>query len=779
MGDNSNAGGGNTFNLQMRKQLVFFLVLVIAALAGLIARIAYININKGQEYEKKVLAQLSGYDSVVLPYKRGSILDCKGTTLATCEKVYNVKLSTKDITYFVNQKENPAFYQVTADALATCFGVNANELVTFMNNNPQNTYKLIARRVSYEDVQKFNDLCEAASENKEALKIYGVAFDEEYIRSYPNGSMASDVIGFTNDGNAGSYGLEQYYNDVLNGTDGRKFGYLNEDLNMEKTTIPAVDGNTLVTTIDANIQAIVEEKTIELNESLRDNFREGQGSRATGVIVMECDTGNILAMYDYPGFDLNADRVASSYYTEEELARIKEQLYKEALEKKEKEAAAAGLTAGVNTTENTTPEGQNPEGTGEDGETEGDTPGFTMVEQLVTDEDVNDYARAYRWANYCIQQTYEPGSVAKPFTVAAGIDSGKMTGDEVYFCGGYLEVGGFRIKCHNRNGDGQMTVSNAVAQSCNVALMKMGQQMGIDTYLDYFQRYNFGYKTNIDLAGEAKTNTLVFTKNTMGPTELATSTFGQGYQVTMIEMISAFNSLINGGYYYQPHIVSQILDSNGAVVKNIEPSILKQTISNSTSEKIRSYCNAVVTSGTGKKARPAGYTVGGKTGTAETLPRTKSEYVTSFMGYAPADDPKIIVYVVIDRPNLPDQQGGTALACTLTKDIFTEVLPYRNIFMTEELTEAEKNDLIAKGLYNEAIYRPEEHTGEPVDDGIDIIDDKPEMKIDPATGYGIDPLTGEFLDPETGYPIDPSSSDLADLERTPETTTIAEGGTTN
>ena len=830
----NNSSNNNLFSLQMKKQLTVFVILTFIALAGLIARIVYINHTHGAEYEKKVLSQLSGYDSVVLPYKRGTILDSKGTVLATCDKVYNVKLSTKDITYYVNQKSNEGFYQATADALATCFGANAGELVAFMHDNPENTYKLIAKRVSYEDVQRFNEMVQASKESETANTIYGVAFDEEYIRYYPNGSMAADVIGFTNAGNVGSYGLEQYYNDTLNGTDGRQFGYLNSNLNMEKTTIPAVDGHTLVTTLDANIQSIVEEKVIELNESLRDNAREGLGSNNTGVIIMECDTGNILAMASYPGFDLNAERKASSYYSPEELAAIKEKLYKQKVEKLEAEGLSGVLTNGVDGTAQNTGDAnnqnpadatlqnglQNPTNTttdpaagnngtdtnagqgtdtqttttggataaeilqngggnvsvnnpadGEgtqpaDGNGTADTeglinPGLSATKELVTDEEVNDYARALRWSNFCIQSTYEPGSVAKPFTVATGIDSGKMTGEEVYFCGGSLEVGGFKIKCHNRYGDGQMDVRNAIAQSCNVALMRMGQQIGTTTYLDYFRRFNFGYKTNIDLAGEAKTNTLVFTESTMGPTELATSTFGQGFSVTMIEMVSAFNSLVNGGYYYQPHLVSQILDGNGAVVKNIEPAVLKQTISNSTSEKVVSYCNAVVTSGTGKKARPAGYTVGGKTGTAETFPRGRGEYVTSFMGYAPADDPKIIIYVVLDRPNLPDQNGGTALACTLTKDILTEVLPYLNIFMTEELTEDEKADLKAKGLYNEAIYRPVDKPEEAEEEGIEVVTE--EKEVDKETGYGTDPASGESVDPTTGYPIDPTSSDLSDL----------------
>lgn len=842
MNDRNSSG---LFNLQMRKHLLVFVFIVLAALAALVGRIVYINKKSGAEYEKKVLSQLSGYDSVVLPYKRGSILDSKGTTLATCEKVYNVKLSTKDISYYIERDKNEGLYQATADALATCFGVNASDLVAFMRSNPDNTYKLVAKRVAYEEVEQFNEMVKAAKENKEANNIYGVAFDEEYIRSYPNGSMAADVIGFTNDGNEGSYGLEQYYNDTLNGTDGRMFGYLNENSNMEKTTIPAVDGQTLVTTIDANIQRIVEEKMIALNESLRDNAREGLGSNNTGVIVMECDTGNILAMASYPTFDLNDERKASSYYTPEELARIKEKLTAEKLAKMENggtvitdltEAANQNQTektsmiqyanGQASTIQNPKPgtiqaaQGLNPDGTlatgtdvnqgdgvngsnqpdgntntentgNADGTAEGGyvnqiqtdefgNPMTQAVQELVTDADVDDYARALRWSNFCIQSTYEPGSVAKPFTVACGLDSGKMTGNEVYFCGGNLEVGGFKIKCHNRFGDGQMSVENAIAQSCNVALMRMGMQIGTNTFLDYFRRFNFGYKTNIDLAGEAKTNTLVFNENTMGPTELATSTFGQGFSVTMIEMVAAFNSIINGGYYYQPHMVSQILDGNGAVVRNIEPCVLKQTVSNSTSEKIVSYCNAVVTNGTGKKARPAGYAIGGKTGTAETFPRDKHDYVTSFMGYAPAEDPKIIVYVVLDRPNLPDQQGGTALACTMTKDILTEVLPYMNIFMTEELTDAEKEDLISKGLYNEAIYRPvhrEDAGGD--SDGISVVLDDKDIQIDKETGYAIDPETGEFLDPETGYPISPSS-DLPDFSVRPEATdgSVPTDGTT-
>ena len=306
-----------------------------------------------------------------------------------------------------------------------------------------------------------------------------------------------------------------------------------------------------------------------------------------------------------------------------------------------------------------------------------------------------------------------------------------------------------------------------------MALMLMGNQIGKDIFLEYQDRFNFGLRTNIDLYGESRTRSLVFNSSNMGPTELATSSFGQGYNVTMIQMISAFCSLVNGGYYYEPHMVSQILSADGSVIENIEPRILKQTISASTSEQIIEYCNEVVISGTGKKARPAGYSIGGKTGTAETVingVRSDTDYVVSFMGYAPADDPQIAIYVVIDRPNMPDQTGGTAEACLITKEILTEVLPYLNIFMTEELTEEEIADLEARGLYNANLVKPEEDSeeategeegaegGEGTAEGETSEEpQRPEVQIDPETGYAIDPYTGEFLDPETGRPINPGS----------------------
>ena len=198
------------------------------------------------------------------------------------------------------------------------------------------------------------------------------------------------------------------------------------------------------------------------------------------------------------------------------------------------------------------------------------------------------------WKNFCISDTYEPGSVAKPFTVATGLESGSITGNEVYSCPGFLHVGDYDIKCHNRNGDGYVSVERGIEISCNVAMMYIGQSIGVNTFSEFQRIFGFGLKTNIDLAGEARTEGLTYSASDMGPTDLAVNTFGQGFNVDMIEMISAYCSLINGGYFYEPHVVKKIVNSSGATVKNIEPRILRQTVSQSTSDKIRQYCEAVV-----------------------------------------------------------------------------------------------------------------------------------------------------------------------------------------
>ena len=393
-------------------------------------------------------------------------------------------------------------------------------------------------------------------------------------------------------------------------------------------------------------------------------------------------------------------------------------------------------------------------------------------------EDAKMEALNALWKNFCINTTYEPGSTYKPFTMAAGLEEGILTGNESFNCTGVKEVGDHQIHCNNRLGHGALTFSGALEQSCNVAFMDIGAKIGKTVFMKYNQLFNFGLKTNVDLTGEALTNSLVFDVNTMVPTDLAISSFGQGFNVTMIQMVSGFCSLINGGYYYQPHVVTRIINDEGATVKNIEPRILKQTISEETSARMKELCTNVVALGTGRSARPAGYMIGGKTGTAEKYPRNKKNYVVSFMGFAPADDPKLVIYTVIDEPNVP-QQASARYATLLTHDILTEVLPYMHVFMTEELSEEEKEELSAaaltfaesnnkslseNGIVSEnAIEEETPEAPELPDDSVITFEEEPKectFEVDPETGYYIEPDTGILLDPATGRPVDDSVSDL-------------------
>lgn len=718
------------FLKRMQEKLAVLFILVLLAFVGLSVRLVYINKNQNT-YQKKVLSQ-QRYDSTTIPFKRGNIEDTNGTLLAVSEKVYNVIVDNKVML------ADEANVEPTIKALVDCFGIDEAELRKSIKENPTLQYCVWKKRLTYDEISGFKEL---QADTKNNPNIKGVWFEEEYIRNYPNSSLACDVIGFVGSDNNGTYGLEEYYNDELNGTNGREYGYLNDDETLERSTVPAVDGNTLVTTIDANIQSIVEKNIIKFNKEHENEYREGLGSTNTGCIVMDPNSGEILAMASYPNFDLNNPKDLSEYYTPEALA------------------------------------------------------------ELEKDNDKYYEALNALWKNFCISQTYEPGSTAKCLTIATGLESGKIKGDETYFCDGALQVGNYRIKCNVRSGHGTLDVSGALEQSCNVALMHMAEAIGKTTFLKGLETFNIGLKTNIDLAGEARTASLVFNEDTMHETELATSSFGQGYNVTMIQMAAAFSSIINGGYYYEPHVVKRIENETGATVKNIEPRILKQTISSSTSEKMVEYLTAVVAEGTGKAAKPAGYAIGGKTGTAEKFPRGTGNYVVSFIGFAPADDPQVVVYVVIDEPNVADQPHST-FASTIVRDIMTEVLPYMNIFMTEELTIAEQEELAnwqittpaentqtentqtengenaqngEEGENTEAgAENTQTNTGEatntgPSDTGGDTNNSNnttqgegiPEANAGPV--YTVDPNTGELINSATGEPAEINNSIIEEL----------------
>ena len=650
--------------MSMQRKLIWLFMIILFCFIGLSVRLIVINRNKGQEYTKQVFSQ-QAYENETIPYKRGKITDCKGTVLADSQLVYNVIVDSKAVL------SNDNYLEPTLDALEK-LGADAERVREYMQKNPSSQYFIARKNLPYSEKKKYDTQLEEGIKEEDAQKlgdkyryysnIKGIWFESNYSRTYPSGDLISDVIGFANGANEGSFGLEEYYNDILNGTEGRIYGYLDDNLSLERTTVAARDGDNLVLTIDENIQSIVVKHLKRFGEQYQDNDHYGNGANNIGCIIMDVNNGEIKAMASYPTFDLS-----DPYDTD----------------------ALLGMPLLTDS-----------------GELTGDYISKTTISLLSEEERLQ--ALTSLWRNYCISSTYEPGSVSKPFTVAAGLETGAVSPDDTYYCEGYLDVAGNKIGCHNIYGDGTLTVGEAVERSCNVALMYMADDIGYEDFCEYQNIFNFGLRTNIDLADEARTENLIYKAEDMGEADLATNSFGQNFDVTMIQMITAFSSIVNGGIYYEPHIVSKITSPSGATVKTIEPRILKKTVSEETSTLLKEYMVQVVEgeNGTGKTARPAGYRIGGKTGTAETLPRDNGEYVVSFMGYAPVDDPQIAIYVVVDRPNVEkgEKQADAKFATGIVRNILTEVLPYMNIYMTEELTDEERAELQELGLKDTTGY---------------------------------------------------------------------------
>ena len=705
------------FAIYSQKKVLVLLVAVLVAFVFLLGRIVWLIQHNETEYQKQVLSQRS-YDSKTLPSRRGDIVDSKGVKLATCEKVYNLVVDASVMT-----TKDGKYIESSLAALGKCFPqLNIEEIRQFVNKNPSNQWHVVLKKLTFDQISDFKIM------QSEDDSIKGVWFEEEFRRIYPGGTLAADVIGFTRTDNQGMYGLEEYYNDQLNGTDGRTYGYLDDDLNLQRTVKPAVDGYTVHSTIDSNIQSIVEKHFRKFNDENKDQAHFGNGAENIGCIIMEVNTGNILAMASYPTFNPNDTKDESALLGSVQVEQVDK----------------------------------------ENGYYEIRKTGSYIDQELLdsmTDEEIMVNLN-YLWKNFCISSSYEPGSTFKPFTVAAALETNSISPDSYYDCPGGLQVGNHYIKCHNRSGDGHISLKTAVARSCNVALMKIAASMGKEKFCEFQNAFNFGLKTNIDLAGEARTVDFVRNADEMDASDLATYSFGQNFNVTMIQQITGFCSLINGGNYYEPHIVSKITNSSGVVVKNIEPRVLKQTISASTSEYIKEFCKAVITEGTAKSARPAGYMIGGKTGTAQTYPRGNGQYVVSFMGYAPADDPQIAIYVVVDRANTGNQ-AQSIFAVRLARSILTEVLPYLNIFMTEELSAKEEQELAELRLENTLKYGRVQETKEEEEVKPSELETRPawfDYPVDEETGYLKNPETGDLIDPVTGSTVNSEAYDALEQD---------------
>ncbi len=615
--------------MQIKLLAVFAFILLFLIIV--FARIVYINVKSGNRYAKQVLSQ-ENYDSKILYSRRGEIQDKNGRLLAYSEKVYNVVLDCHEINL---NEEN---IEPTIEALTAVFGLDGSDLRERITGEKtrDSQYQVVLQKITQDQKEEYEAYVsldgdrELSKEQRARLqKVTGVWFEEEFIRKYPLNSLASDVIGFANEIGDGICGLESYYDSKLKGTNGRVFGYLNENQEYQKKTIAPENGYTLQTTIDVNIQEIVEKYIAEFDETYGEDHDDGtakHGAKDIGVIIMNPNTGGILAMATNSGYDLNNPQDLSAWYTESQIKSMTDEEYVDAL---------------------------------------------------------NDL-----WGNYCVSDAIEPGSTFKPITVASALECGAVTRNSWFTCDGGEFITDTEIHCDAYpNAHGQESLGDVIKNSCNDGLMQIGARMGVAQFIKYQSLFNFGKPTGIDLPNESVG--AVYTQKAMNEVELATCTFGQGLACTMIQEVSAFSAVINGGRYFQPHVVDKILTEDGRVIKDSSSLLLKQTVSADVSETLREYLEVAVQEGTGRTAQVPGYRVGGKTGTAEKIDpntgtRAKGKYLVSFIGAIPINNPEVVMYVVVDEPNVPDQ-ANSQFAQTLFRKIALEVLPYMNIYPTEEV----------------------------------------------------------------------------------------------
>ena len=602
-------------NHMMKGKLVGLFAVVLLALVCLLGRITYINAISGNKYKKQVLTQAQQkYESNILPGKRGDIYDRNGNILATSNKVYNVILDCKA----VNSEEGD-YVEPTVRALTEVLGLDEDDIRSRLTSEKtkNSQYQIIKKQLSMDDKKKFDEYTTVTEDSdlsdeqkKERSNVKGVWFEEDYLRSYPFNDLACDTIGFTLARDTADVGLESYYNSTLTGADGRQYGYINDDSDVEQTIIDPSDGESIVTSLDVGAQQIVEKYV--------NGFKTKMGAKNIGVVVMKPSTGEILAMDGGDRYDLNNPRDLSQVYSQTEIDAMNDEETVEALN---------GM-----------------------------------------------------WSNFCVTDAYEPGSVVKPIVMAGALEKGRISVNDTFVCDGgqtFGANGDTYIKCAVwPDAHGTEALRDVIANSCNDAMMQIAAKMGTEQFLKAQTLFNFGSRTGIDLPNEG--SGVIHTTETMGETELACSAFGQGFTCTMVQEINAMCSVINGGYYYQPHLVTAIKDSRGGIVKTIDPVLMKQTISSDISADIRSYMAASVQEGTSRTSKVQGYSSGGKTGTAEKLPRGNKKYVVSFITFAPVDDPQVLMYVVVDEPNAEDQ-ADSKYPQYIAQGILSELLPYLNV----------------------------------------------------------------------------------------------------
>ncbi|MDD5945920.1 MAG: penicillin-binding transpeptidase domain-containing protein [Clostridia bacterium] len=588
-----------------RQRVILFAVSVIMAL--LIGKIAYLKIVKGEEYESAAKTQQTeDYDNTIKA-NRGSIVDRNNQAFAVSTRVYNLALDVRVLvsSYSAEEQEKTISTLAGIDYLGLDYATLKSYITVDSNGVPaaDTHWKVLAKKLSREQKEEI-----------EAMGLKGVVFGADTKRSYPLGTVASDVIGFIRGDS--SWGLESQYDQVLSGVDGREFKTYDGSSSAVIQTIDAKDGQTVVTTLDYNIQQYAEQAVAQAVEDYSPEH--------AAVLVMNPQTGEVYAMAEYPSFNSNTPSDPTTIYTSEE---------------------------------------------------------FKGEWDAMTDEEQLNYLME-SWKNFNISYTFEPGSIYKPMVVAAALEEGIISESDTFVCNGKKTVYDREIGCWQRSGHGTETVEDVLANSCNVAMMDIGEKMGRSLFYKYQKDFGFGEKTGIDLPGEESSANNLFAENAIGPVDLATMSFGQSFNCTAIQVLTAFSAVINGGNLMQPYVVSKIYDSNGDVTYEKTPTVVRKVISKETSNTVRKYLQTVIDSGTGKKAKIEGYAIGGKTGTAQQAIRTNEKYTVTFVGFLPVDDPQIIAIAILDRPSVYTE--GSTSAAPMLKGLLENIIKYLGIPKTED-----------------------------------------------------------------------------------------------
>lgn len=635
------------FLKRMQKKLVVMFLVILGCLIGLMVRLMYIEETSGEKYEKIVLAQQL-YDSKTIPFRRGDIVDAKGIVLATSVDVYNVVL---DCSILLESKED---IDPTVAAMVECFPQikekKVREIITEQVEKSEkkekvSQYIVLAKQCPYEQVLAYRKMQEETEKEAAAKK-----------------KKRKEEAGKGEDGEEKSTGKEGYINEKAVWFEKeflRKYPYNSRAASLIGFVSSGNVGTTgLENYYDSTLNGIDGREYGYLNDD--NNFAKTTKKARNGYTVATTIHEHIQAVLE--------EKIAK--YNEEHTNNFVQGdgcLHMAALAMNPQNGEVYGM-ANYPTFDLNNPRDASLY--------------FTDEEKAQKDE--HELLNKL-WENFCVTYDFEPGSTFKPVTIACGLETGIITGEESYVCDGLETISGSKIHCSNRSGHGTETVKQSLMDSCNDALMQMSYSIGKDHFISYQELFNFGKKTGIDLPGEAVGQL----NKSQKVLDIATNSFGQNFTCTMIQLASAFSSLINGGKYYQPHVVKQILDEEGNVIESVEPVVLKETVSEETSEKIKSYLYATVSEGTGDGAKVDGYSMGGKTGTAQKLPRAAKKYLVSFIGYVPQEDPELVLYVVIDEPN-EEEQAHSSYAQDVAKEILTEILPYLNIYPDEELTQTPK-----------------------------------------------------------------------------------------